>query len=202
VQIADKLVELLQQNEPTLIYVNKWGTHTDYRDAYSPELNYDPFPLVASLPLDDKRKATVRDYHKALRWSVDGFFERVLPALRRTDAVLIYTSDHGQALFEGGYDIQHCSLTRDLARGEVLVPLFVVASSPVLRKTFQTEAKRAFNRASHFEIFPTLLELMGYSKAWVTATYGPGLMDVPIQRKRGFLMGTVFHPGTVWIEVD
>ena len=49
---------------------------------------------------------------------------------------------------------------------------------------------------------PTLLELMGYSLDWVRAHYGPSLADVPIERRRGFLMGTFFHPAAVWVDFE
>jgi hypothetical protein len=67
---------------------------------------------------------------------------------------------------------------------------------------FQSAATRASNRASHFEIFPTLLQLMGYSKAWVENVYGRSLLDVPIEQRRGFLLGTFNQQGSSWINVD
>ena len=161
-QAADRIIDLLRRDEPMLIYVNKRGAHQPYGATFPPDIDYDPSPLVARLPLDDTRRGIVRDYHKALRWSVDGFFERVMPEIARSNAVLIYTSDHGQSMFEGGYDLSHCSGRPN--RGEVSVPLFVLAGSSDLLGMFRAEAQRAFNRASHFEVFPTLLELMGYSK--------------------------------------
>jgi glucan phosphoethanolaminetransferase (alkaline phosphatase superfamily) len=200
--VADQLLETLDRDEATFIYVNKWGVHPDYSLRFPPDFSYDPSALVSSLPLDAKRRDSVRDYHKALRWSVDHFFERVLPALQRPDTVTIYTSDHGQSLFEGGYDLSHCSLRPDLAHGEVFVPLFVLAGSPELRSRFQAAATRSFSRASHFEVFPTLLELMGYSQRWVEKAYGGSLLNVPIERRRGFLLGTFNRPGATWINVD
>jgi glucan phosphoethanolaminetransferase (alkaline phosphatase superfamily) len=200
--VADQLLEALSSEEPTFIYVNKWGVHPQYSLRAPPDLAYDPSALVASLPLDSTRRGIVRDYHKALRWSVDHFFERVLPVLQRSDTVTIYTSDHGQSLFEGGYDLSHCSLRPDLVYGEVFVPLFVFAGPPELRLKFNVAATRAFNRASHFEIFPTLLELMGYSERWVQNISGRGLLNVPVERRRGFLLGTFNQPGSTWINVD
>ena len=64
--------------------------------------------------------------------------------------ISIYTSDHGQSLYEGNYDLSHCSLTTDLHPGEVLVPLFLIAHSPSAQATVVTR-EPAFNRASHFE---------------------------------------------------
>jgi len=199
---ADMLIDLLKRDEPMFIYVNKFGTHPAYGYGAPPDLAYDPSPLVAALSLDESRRRNVHDYHRALRWMVDGFFERTLPALRRSDVVVVYTSDHGQSLYEGGYDLSHCSMTPSVHRGEVRVPLFVMTESPTLGPRFRAAAERAFGRASHFEIFPTLLELMGYSRDWVERLYGPSLLDVPVDREREFLLGTFDHPTAVWLSAE
>jgi glucan phosphoethanolaminetransferase (alkaline phosphatase superfamily) len=200
--VGDIVSDLLTRDEPMLIYVNKNGVHQDYAKQFPPSLDYDPSPLVASLPLDDGRRQVVKNYHKALRSSVDGFFERLLPALARDDTIAIYTSDHGQSLFEGGYDLSHCSLTRNLHLGEVLVPMVVIAHDDDLQARFRRAAARAFNRTSHFEVLPTLLHLMGYAESWVEPIYGASLLNVPVDRRRGFLMGTFFHPAAIWIDAE
>lgn len=199
---AEALVNLLARDERLFIYVNKWGTHPAYHNSFPPDLEYEPGPVESPMPLDEERSKIIRNYHKALNWSVDRFFEKVMPALKRQDLALVYTSDHGQSLFEGGYDLAHCSLTSNLHRGEVYVPLWVITAAPDLRDQFAREARRAHNRASHFEVFPTLLELMGYSRDWVATAYGPGLLNVPVGRKRGFLMGTFFHSGAIWLNAE
>jgi glucan phosphoethanolaminetransferase (alkaline phosphatase superfamily) len=186
--VADKLVETLKRDEPMFIYVNKWGAHQPYDDNFPPNLSYDPSPLVASLPLSETRRESVREYHKALRWSVNGFFEKVLPVISE-DTILIYTSDHGEALYQGGYDTGHCSNTP--VPGEVYVPLFAATRSPQLQSILKAEARRAYNSASHFEVFPTLLELMGYSRAWVETKYGPSLLNFSVSEQPSF-----FIPGS------
>jgi glucan phosphoethanolaminetransferase (alkaline phosphatase superfamily) len=199
---ADMLLELLKRDEPLFIYVNKFGTHREYHTTYPPELAYDPSRLVRSLPLDASRRQVVADYHKALWWSVDTFFRKLSPALDRDDTLIIYTSDHGQSLFEGGYDLSHCSLSPSLARGEIIVPLFALTGSSAVRSAFQAAARRGSSRASHFEIFPTLLEAMGYSSEWTQMIYGPSLLRVPVERKRRFVMGTFFDPGAILLDAD
>ena len=199
---ATMLIDLLKRPEPMFIYVNKHGIHPDYAHRFPPALEYDPRVDILPTALDENRRRAVANYHKALRWSVDGFFEKLLPELQRDDVILIFTSDHGQALYEGGYDLSHCSLTTDMHRGEVLIPLFVISHSREALAILHPAAKRAFNRASHFEVMPTLLELMGYGPDWVHSNYGPSLFNVPVDRKRGFLMGTFFHPAATWINLE
>lgn len=201
--VADRVIALLEESGPLFLYVNKAGTHPPYSRWFPPDSSYDPTVVARNPPSDDSRRRTLRDYHKALRWSVDGFFARLLPTLRqRDDVVVIYTSDHGQSLYEGGYEVSHCSVRPDVAPGELWVPLFVIARVPELADAFASEARRAFNRADHFEVFPTLLELMGYPRDWIGKQYGPGLLDVPVQRTRGFLLGSFLNPHASWMRED
>jgi arylsulfatase A-like enzyme len=204
--VADRLLELLQRDEPLFIYVNKYGIHTPYATAHEPDMNYEP-PALTLLQggniLEDYRRNVVREYHKAVKWSVDDFFAKVLPTIvQMPDTAVIYTSDHGQAMFDGGYDASHCSVNPAVAKGEFFVPLFVVTAADQLRAEFAKEARRAFNRAHHFDIFPTLLGMMGYSSQWAAAHYGSSLQNVPIDRERVGLLGTFFSPGARWIAID
>jgi len=198
--VASELVELLKRDEPMLIYVNKYGTHMPYTDSFPPDLDYVAPEPAAAPYLTGTRRESVRNYRKALRWSVDEFFATILPAID-DETVLIYTSDHGEALYEGNAEWGHCSEVEP-ALSEAYVPLFVASRQPDLLREFQGEAKRAYGRASHFEIFPTLLELMGYPSAWVDEHYGPSLLDVPADRKRAFLLGPLYLGSSQWVPDD
>jgi glucan phosphoethanolaminetransferase (alkaline phosphatase superfamily) len=206
--VADELLELLRRDEPLFIYVNKYGIHVPYLKTYPPNMEYEPPSIVTLLQgrrniLDDYRRNVVREYHKALKWSVDDFLAKVLPAiLQQPDTGLIYTSDHGQAMFDGGYDASHCSVNPDVAKGEFFVPLFVATGADSLERRFASEARRAFNRAHHLDIFPTLLEMMGYSSQWTAVHYGSSLLDVPVYRKREGLLGVFSSPAARWIDID
>ena len=195
---ADKLIEVLKRDEPMFIYVNKYGTHMPYSDNFPPDLNYDPAPLVVSLPLNESRRSAVRDYHKAIRWSVDGFFEKVLPAID-SNTVLIYTSDHGQAMFQNDFEYGHCSPNPHY--GEVYVPLFVVTRHFELLRTYQSEAQRSYNRASHFQVFPSLLELMGYPSSWINKNYGPTLLQVPVEEQPSVFSPNFTSATAKWTDV-
>jgi glucan phosphoethanolaminetransferase (alkaline phosphatase superfamily) len=202
ISVADKLLDILKSDQKMFVYINKFGTHQPYDDSFPPDLAYDPpSSTIGRFSLSSPRREAIRDYHKALRASVDGFFEKILPALG-DDTILIYTSDHGESLYEGGYDWGHCtSDSKVVAVGEGLVPLFVAARSPDLIAKFKAAAARSFNEASHFEIFPTLLELEGYPDNWVEGRYGPSLLNVPRDRKRAFLVGNFESERAVWVSV-
>ena len=62
-------------------------------------------------------------------------------------------------------------------------------------------AAKFHDRASHFEIFPTLLYAMGYNKSWIDQRYGPTLLNIPEHRQRGFLMGTFYHRSAKWLTI-
>jgi lipid A ethanolaminephosphotransferase len=199
---ARMLSDLLRRDEAMLIYVNKWGVHPPYEGVVPGDYQYDPAYAGQSPNLQPSFRQAVVAYHRAVRWSVDTFFERVLPVLQQSDAVLLYTSDHGQALYEGGYELSHCSVTPDLHRGEVAVPLFVAASSPEVRALYRDAAGHGLNRATHFEVFPSLLEMMGYSRGWVESQYGATLLSFRPERPRRFLLGTFSSPASRWVNVD
>jgi glucan phosphoethanolaminetransferase (alkaline phosphatase superfamily) len=192
---ADKLLEILKRDEAMFIYVNKWGSHQPYDINFPPDLAFDPTNLVNSLDLPKLKQEAIRDYHKAIKFCVDEFFQKVIPEIS-DDAVLIYTSDHGEALYDGNYDTGHCGVTPVLGEGQV--PMIAVTPSRDLSNQFKEEAHRAHNHASHFEIFPTILELMGYSRDWIENRYGNSLLHISIAQKRSFYAGDVFSSKGRW----
>ena len=104
--------------------------------------------------------AVINSYDNAIRYNVKmGFFRRLDMTRRRPGTTLLYTSDHGQSLHEQAEPWNHCSdrraesLNRDL---EAMVPLFMIIAGEKAR-----DVRSAFNRASHANVFATLLDLMG-----------------------------------------
>ena len=76
-------------------------------------------------------------------------------------AVIIYTSDHGQNLLDNGLKITHCS-TNNTSFYEALVPFFVATEDDlVVNRTLKASGINS-NAISHFNIFPSILVLMGY----------------------------------------
>ena len=118
-------------------------------------------------------------YRNTLIWNVGAFFDRILPKANMKNATIIYTSDHGQNLHERGGEgvTTHCS--PDPVPEEGLVPLVVIdaANSPykTAKWNWGDSVHAEFNRSSHFRIFPTMLEMMGYNQKQVTDLYGQNL---------------------------
>jgi len=85
---------------------------------------------------------------------------------------------------------------------EVEVPLFAISGDADIADALRASAKRSFGSASHFDIFPTLLTLMGFEPGQVAAAYGPSLFNIPSDRDRQFVTGDVIgHESRHWFDV-
>jgi glucan phosphoethanolaminetransferase (alkaline phosphatase superfamily) len=187
---ADLLAARMNDDRQDFIYLNKVGAHFPIHDKYPESLHlYRP-------ALERGRHRTIswtsdrtgfegradewvryrNSYRNTLLWKVGAFFKRLFAQTDFSGATVIYTSDHGQDLHELGNpgNNTHCGVNRPLDQ-EGLVPLIVFdrAEQPVLDWRRHFAANR--NGMSHFRIFPTLLELMGYDPAGVRPLYGPPL---------------------------
>ncbi|UZE09723.1 sulfatase-like hydrolase/transferase [Pseudomonas sp. B21-053] len=186
---ATKLIELLNDGKPELVVINKVGAHFPVHDkypdafmAYRPTLPRGQFVEVADTGKRDGFNGQPDDwvlyrnaYKNTLLWNVGEFFARVFAQADLSNALLIYTSDHGQDLHERGNPGLNTHCGGDPVEEEGLVPLVVIQGSAL--KTLDWSAQLAANkdRSSHYNIFPTLLQLMGYDLAGVEAVYGKPL---------------------------
>ncbi|KPN89972.1 sulfatase-like hydrolase/transferase [Pseudomonas nunensis] len=186
---ATKLIELLNDGKPELVVINKVGAHFPVHDkypdafmAYRPTLPRGQFVEVADTGKRDGFNGQPDDwvlyrnaYKNTLLWNVGEFFARVFAQADLSNAMLIYTSDHGQDLHERGNLGLNTHCGGDPVEEEGLVPLVVIQGSGL--KTLDWSAQLAANkdRSSHYNIFPTLLQLLGYDLAGVEAVYGKPL---------------------------
>lgn len=192
--VAERLVEALADPAPAFIYVDKYGVHAPYDDKFPPDCMIYRAPEGAS-----RRELLITAYKNAIRWNVDAFFQRFLDKVDLATTALIYTSDHGQSLLDGGYSLCHCSTGPEIADGEALVPLFAVVGEQGLRSALAKASRRLKDRASHFEIFPTLLITFGYRPDAVESRYGTGLFGLPNDWRK-FLSG--FKESARWVTVS
>ncbi|WP_207264469.1 sulfatase-like hydrolase/transferase [Pseudomonas sp. GW101-3H06] len=186
---AAKLIELLNDDKSQLVLINKVGAHFPVHDkypdafmAYRPTLPRGQFVEVADTGERDGFNGQPDDwvlyrnaYKNTLLWNVGEFFSRVFAQANLNNALLIYTSDHGQDLHERGNPGLNTHCGGDPVEEEGLVPLVVIQGSGL--KTLDWQAALAGNkdRSSHYNIFPTLLQVMGYDLAGVEAVYGKPL---------------------------
>ena len=160
---ADLLKSILSRTIPQFVILNKEGAHAPYEGKY-PEIETKFAPkmsLAESIHLGLSREKLVNSYRNAISWGVDKFFSHLLSSGFRLDnAILIYTGDHGQNLLNKGTPTHCGSPTPPNVVG--LVPLFAITDHSAFRDELSRSAKRNINKASHFNIFPTLLLVMGY----------------------------------------
>ena len=111
------------------------------------------------------------DIDPALGYSKGRFFDRLLAGVDRSQVAVIYQSDHGQNLTPG--KLPHCS------------PEGVPAEFQIPLLAFVSQAQQArFAAAPHkghsaSQVFPTLLEWMGYDAGAVQRRYDTDLTGQP-----------------------
>jgi hypothetical protein len=158
VRIADELNRQLRGPDRTFTYVVLRGVHFQYKDHFPPGL----------IPADSPK---IVQYRSALGYSKGRFFDRLLANVDRSQVAIVYMSDHGQNLAEG--KLPHCSPER--VPDEFRIPL--LAFLPDAVRARYTAASRRGHSAS--QVFPTLLEWMGYDATTVQQRYDNDLTAAP-----------------------
>ena len=186
---AAKLIELLDDHQAELVVINKVGAHFPVHDKYPDDfMNYRPalprgqYQEVADTGSRDGFDGQKDDwllyrnaYQNTLLWNVGEFFKRVFQQADLSRAVLIYTSDHGQDLHERGNPGLNTHCGGDPMPEEGLVPLVVIQGRQFNSLDWRGAWARNKDRSSHYNIFPTLLQLMGYDPVGVESVYGRSL---------------------------
>ncbi|MFJ7283497.1 sulfatase-like hydrolase/transferase [Pseudomonas sp. NPDC099000] len=186
---AAKLIELLNDGKPELVVINKVGAHFPVHDkypdafmAYRPTLPRGQFVEIADTGKRDGFNGEPDDwvlyrnaYKNTLLWNVGEFFSRVFAQADMSNALLIYTSDHGQDLHERGNPGLNLHCGGDPVEEEGLVPLVVIQGDQLRTLDWQKALAGNKDRSSHYNIFPTLLQLMGYDLAGIESVYGKPL---------------------------
>ncbi len=186
---AATLIELLNDDKPELVLINKVGAHFPVHDkfpdafmAYRPTLPRGQFTEVADTGERNGFNGQPDDwvlyrnaYKNTVLWNVGEFFARVFAQGNLNNALLIYTSDHGQDLHERGNPGLNTHCGGDPVEEEGLVPLVVIQGSELNTLDWSAQLSANKDRSSHYNIFPTLLQLMGYDLAGIEAVYGKPL---------------------------
>jgi glucan phosphoethanolaminetransferase (alkaline phosphatase superfamily) len=190
--VADAIAAHINNGRPEFIYVNKIGAHFPVDDKYPeamtryrPALDRTHHGLLTwtsdrtgfhGLPAEWVRYRN--SYRNLLMWNVGSFFQRLFREADFSKATAIYTSDHGQDLHEHGNpgNNTHCGANRALPQ-EGLVPLLVIEGRGTASRDWDKSLPVNHDALSHFRIFPTLLELMGYNGVVARPTYGPPIDD-------------------------
>lgn len=175
---AELLRVLLAKNKPQFVILNKEGAHAPYEGKYpKSEKRFMPtMDISDSITLSLPRNKIINSYRNAIYWGVDKFFQVLLvdPEIIN-NSLIFYTGDHGQNLLNDGV-ITHCGSPHP-PNVVGLVPLFVITNQSDYKNKIQVAANYNFNKASHFNIFPTLLYLMGFDKKDYSGSYEDDLTE-------------------------
>lgn len=186
----------------TFSFIVKQGCHFSYTDKYPRnEIHFRPVLKGSgwgkwSLEV---RPRLLNTYFNCIRWEVDHFFKVLSDNLGGEDVLVVYTSDHGQNLID---DLKlkrtHCA-KGPAPRVMAEVPLFLFPlSEEVLDRLRLLYKAGNVNHSSHFNVFSTILYLMGYDRNELENTYGPSLFSDLHRQRRKFLSGDMFGRSRVY----
>lgn len=151
----------LREGRPTFSLVIKRGAHFPYTRNYP--AGFQSRSAAVQSPyvrVSHKRE----EYVNALSWQTADFFEKLLSMAVSAPTMVIYTSDHGQNV-DDQPGLTHCTSSGVPYPGEGLVPLVVLTNYPDMQLAQAAVTNQ--NMLSHFNIMPTLLDVMGYeSSRW------------------------------------
>ena len=178
-RIAGIVNKIFTESTGNFVFIYKRGTHFPYEKNYPESAAvWTPIYHFANqyeVPPADQYQSIVNSYDNAVKYNVDDFFKRLstdyfnLP----NDTVIIYTSDHGESFFVNG-KAGHGGTTRE----EAMVPLFILG--------LKGQNPDVGFKATHANIFSTLLDLMNFPSETRTHPYQMSLFvgkgDMPVQR--------------------
>ncbi|MDQ6786424.1 MAG: sulfatase-like hydrolase/transferase [Acidobacteriota bacterium] len=156
-EIARRVKQVVAGSTGNFIWINKFGVHPPYFASYPSSASvWLPIPQknngFALSQTETTQEELINNYDNAIFYNSQSFFTNLLADGAAKNTFYFYTSDHGQNLLENGKTLSHCSNTRN----EANVPLFIVAD-PLILPSADTNYK-----ASHSNIFATLLDLMNF----------------------------------------
>lgn len=198
---ARRVAEIIDHSTaPVFVFLLKTGAHYPYFERYPDEVEYPD--LRCSDPV-------LQHYFYAVRWGVDEFFQGLERYLAGKDVIVVYTGDHGQNLNFDGKELPGATL----AHGSGGVPDPLEANVPLFIWTFSEKAwaeydaaggfnSANFNRSSHFQLFSTLLELMGYEPEGVRSRFGNSLFSEPLEKRfftTSYFLDADSPSGTKWM---
>jgi lipid A ethanolaminephosphotransferase len=146
----------LDENELAFVFVVKSGAHFPWARRKYRDLEYEPVPPDGQVYERAWKAEFINAYDNLVRWNVDRFAEALMPTLLERGVMLVYTSDHGQNLFDHPVrNATHCTFTGEIPPEQGLVPL-LVAGVP------QAVAAGGAGFYSHFHITPSIRYAMGF----------------------------------------
>ncbi|MGH7336959.1 MAG: sulfatase-like hydrolase/transferase, partial [Myxococcota bacterium] len=189
---------LVEGSPRSFVYLLKTGAHLPYADKSPADRRPFQPALGAWEPSGDPIR-TRNSYWNTLLWTVDHFLHELAGELAATgrEVLVIYTADHGQWLPgdpDAGRKLTPHATAIDPPMQQGSVPLLLLAFGPRTRAALAERFDpRLVDRASDFEVFPTVLQAAGYSATDTRRFHAPSLFEGEAERApRAFLSGNMF----------
>ena len=108
--LAENIINYLNQNDGSFIYVVKSGSHFPWKNNYPmDEEIFKPSMVANESIISSESLLRLNTYLNSIRWKTDHFFQSLLKDTSILEnTIIMYTSDHGQAL-NGQSNQTHCS---------------------------------------------------------------------------------------------
>jgi glucan phosphoethanolaminetransferase (alkaline phosphatase superfamily) len=165
------------------IVVETYTSHWPYADRYRscPSCRtYRPDNFGAPAPFDTRHQREITNSYDNSILYFDRFMKALFGALKKPTLV-VFTSDHGESLGEGG-SWGHCSASAE----QVLVPLMFIATDQNVARSARLDLLSANSDfpVSHSNIFATILTYFGYDPSRLDFSYPHGLESLARNQER------------------
>lgn len=169
-KIARMVNQVFSNSTGNFIFLYKRGVHFPYEKNYPSDkakwLPIHHFQGQYEIPPAEKREAIINSYDNSIAYNLDTFFRLLADDHSRlpNNTVIVYTSDHGENL-SGNGRAGHGGETP----AEANVPIFMIG---LTGRNIDTAY-----RASHSNVFTSLLDLLNYPAENRTRPFARSLFD-------------------------
>ena len=191
---------IMQTHDKSFTYLIKEGSHFPYESSY-PETHKIFSPTKDIISWDRKSKQLIlNSYYNSLLWNVDHFWYKLDSVLlKHPDVLIIYTSDHGQNIFDHDrITASHCykgKVPREMAS----VPLFIYSTDSLFISERKHMESINDNHLSHFDVFPTVLYSFGYEESgFHSITSNKCILTDTIKYTREFFSGDIYDRSPIY----
>lgn len=189
--LIDKTADIFKNNKSNFVFMVKQGSHVPWLLNYPKDKTiFKPVLKQFESVTFENRNNAINTYANSIKWGVDDFFKELLRKIDLDNTIIFYTSDHGINIAENNM-LLHYGLAENPPSTMGSVPILIFAKDINSLYNFEKDIYSAY------QIFPTVLEVMGYDEN-VTSIYNMTLFDKNNkERDRYFFSGYVFGKGFI-----
>lgn len=203
-EAVDKVQEILDaSDEPCFVVLVKMGIHFPYYLRYPREeavflpdyeKNSAVVDVVRYQGTEEGAQRHLNTYLNSIRYCVDKYLEHMIKTLNLDNTLVVYTSDHGQSINSQRTSGTH-NTWPEVVAAQFSVPIILLGDD--FKTLFSTSTSPG--GYSSFQIFPSILMLMGYPES-LAASYGTTFWSGPGEQKSW--VGPLFYPGGMFQNID